>query len=51
MQAPPQPAPPAAETLEPAKPEPPPPPAQPKTVFDSLEEEMASLLGRPPDKP
>jgi len=24
--------------------------AKPKSVLDSLEEEMASLLGRPPDK-
>ena len=40
-------------TVEPQAPEPPKPepvPAKPKTVFDSLEEEMASLLGRPPDK-
>jgi flagellar protein FliO/FliZ len=47
MQAPPQP--PAASAEAPA-PKPEPPPAKPKTVFDSLEEEMASLLGRPPDK-
>jgi hypothetical protein len=25
-------------------------PAKPKSVLDSLEEEMASLLGRPPEK-
>jgi hypothetical protein len=25
-------------------------PAQPKNVYDSLEQEMASLLGRPNDK-
>lgn len=45
-------APPRSEVHEPPKPEPaaPKPPSS-KSVFDSLEEEMASLLGRPPDKP
>jgi hypothetical protein len=49
------PAPPAAES--PAAPEPAKPaeapeakPAPAKSVFDSLEEEMANLLGRPPSK-
>jgi len=51
--------PPAEPSPEPPRPEPPEPagpepvaakPPAPKTVFDSLEEEMASLLGRPPDK-
>ncbi len=27
------------------------PTAPDKTIYDNLEEEMASLLGRPPDKP
>jgi hypothetical protein len=35
--------------LPPANPEP--KPAAPKSLYDSLEQEMASLLGRPPDKP
>jgi hypothetical protein len=44
--------PPRSETPAPPKPEPAAArPAQSKSVFDSLEEEMASLLGRPPDKP
>lgn len=33
-----------------AAPPPEPKPAKPKSVLDSLEEEMASLLGRPPEK-
>jgi hypothetical protein len=45
------PPPPAAEPPRSEAPEPKPEPARPKSVFDSLEEEMASLLGRPPDKP
>jgi hypothetical protein len=47
------PPPPAAEPprSEAPEPKPEPVPARPKSVFDSLEEEMASLLGRPPDKP
>jgi hypothetical protein len=39
----------AASTPE--SPNAPPIPAPPKSMFDSLEEEMASLLGRPPGKP
>ena len=38
-----------AKEAEPAKPEA--PTAPEKKLYDSLEEEMASLLGRPPDKP
>jgi len=45
-----------AATPRPAAPEPKPArtetkPAQPKSLYDSLEQEMASLLGRPPGKP
>jgi len=37
-------------TTDLASPPPEPKPAKPKSVLDSLEEEMASLLGRPPEK-
>jgi hypothetical protein len=48
-------APPPAQRVTPPEPKPAsseakPPEAKPKAVFDSLEEEMASLLGRPPGK-
>jgi flagellar protein FliO/FliZ len=47
----PEPAAPAAAAPQPAKPaEPAPKPAPGKSVFDSLEEEMASLLGKPAGK-
>ena len=45
-----EPPPPAAETRELPAPEPEPVKPMSKSVFDSLEEEMASLLGRP-EKP
>jgi flagellar biogenesis protein FliO len=59
----PTPPPPPEISAAPETPEPPPvpgepnsaateqKPAAPKSVYDSLEQEMASLLGRPPDKP
>ncbi len=44
---PPQPAARAAQRSEPPAPTPPPPVASPKSTFENLEDEMASLLGRP----
>ncbi|HET7678986.1 MAG TPA: flagellar biosynthetic protein FliO [Xanthobacteraceae bacterium] len=50
-----EPAPPPAQRVTPPEPKPAsseakPPEAKPKALYDSLEEEMASLLGRPPGK-
>jgi flagellar biogenesis protein FliO len=42
---------PAAPRPEAVTPRPEAKPAQPKSLYDSLEQEMASLLGRPPGKP
>jgi len=59
----PTPPPPPETSAAPETPEPPPAPSEsksatteqkpaaPKSLYDSLEQEMASLLGRPPDKP
>ena len=46
-----RPEPPKAAPPNPPQAEKPPQPEKPKAAFDSLEEEMASLLGRPPGKP